>query len=48
MGTLRLLHYISRMLQSRLEDDKKGRAGAIDRKLKRRIDEKKQAHGIKQ
>ncbi len=48
MGTIRLLHHISRMLQDRLEDERKGKAGAIDRKLKRKIDEKKQAHGLKQ
>lgn len=35
-------------MQNRLDDEKKGKAGGIDRKLKRRIDEKKQAHGLKQ
>ena len=38
LGSIRLL----------LEDERKGKAGAIDRKLKRKIDEKKQAHGLKQ
>lgn len=48
MGSIRLLHHLSRMIQNQLDDDKKGKAGAIDRKLKRKIDEKKQAHGLKQ
>lgn len=48
MGTLRLLQHISKILQDRLEDEQKGKAGTIDRKLKRKIDEKKQAHGLKQ
>lgn len=48
LGAIRLLHHLSRMIQSQLDDEKKGKAGAIDRKLKRKIDEKKQAHGLKQ
>lgn len=48
MGSFRLLHHLSRMIQNQLDDEKKGKAGAIDRKLKRKIDEKKQAHGLKQ
>lgn len=48
MGAFRLLHHISRIIQNRLEDERRGKAGVIDRKLKRMIDEKKQAHGIKQ
>ncbi len=47
-GSIRLLHHLSRMLQNRLEDERKGRSSAIDRKLKRMIDEKKQANGLKQ
>lgn len=46
VGALRLLHHISRALQNRLEDEKRGRAGTIDRKLKRKINEKKQAQGL--
>ena len=41
MGSLRLLGQISRVIQNRLEDDRKGKMGAIDRKLKRIIDEKR-------
>ena len=48
MGSIRLLHYLARMLQNRLEDEQKEKASTIDRKLKRKIDEKKQAHGLKQ
>ncbi len=49
MGSLRLLQHISRIIQNRLEDERRGKGGAlIDRKLKRIIDEKKEAHGLKQ
>jgi len=48
MGSFRLLHHLARMLQNRLEDERKDKMGGIDRKLKRKIDEKKQAHGLKQ
>ncbi len=48
LGSIRLLHHLSRMIQNQLDYEKKGKAGAIDRKLKRKIDEKKQAHGLKQ
>lgn len=48
LGAIRLLHHLSRMIQNQLDYEKKGKAGAIDRKLKRKIDEKKQAHGLKQ
>ena len=47
LGAIRLLHHLSRMIQNQLDDEKKGKAGAIDRKLNRKIDEKKQAHGLK-
>ena len=48
MGSFRLLHHLARMLQNQLEDERKEKLGGIDRKLKRKIDEKKQAHGLKQ
>ncbi len=48
LGAIQLLHHLSRMIQNQLDDEKKGKAGAIDWKLKRKIDEKKQAHGLKQ
>ena len=48
MGALRLLHYISRIIQNRLEDERKSKQGMVDRKLRRKIEEKKEAHGLKQ
>ena len=48
LGSLRLLGQISRMLQNRLDEERKGKAISIDRKLKRKTNEKKQAHGLKQ
>lgn len=48
LGAIRLLHHLSRMIQNQLDGEKREKAGAIDRKLKRKIDEKKQAHGLKQ
>ena len=48
LGMLRLLQHLARLIQNRLEDDRRGKGSAIDRKLKRKIDEKKQAHGLKQ
>ena len=49
MASLRLLHHISRILQNRLEDERRGKGGAvIERKLRRQIEEKKQALGIRQ
>lgn len=48
MGSLRLLGQLSRVIQQRLEEERKGKGAAVDRKLKRIIDEKKQAHGLRQ
>ena len=48
IGSFRLLHHLACMLQNQLEDERKEKLGGIDRKLKRKIDEKKQAHGLKQ
>lgn len=47
LGSLRLLEQISRIIQNRLEDELKGKQHLVDRKLRRIIDEKKQAHGLK-
>ena len=46
-GIIRLLHHVSRIIGERMEAERKGGSSAVDRKLKRRIDEKKQAQGIK-
>lgn len=48
LGSLRLLGQISRIIQNRLDNDRKGKQHSIDRKLKIKIDEKKQSQGLKQ
>ena len=48
LGSLRILSQISRIIQNRLEDERRGKQISIDRKLKIKIDEKKQAQGLKQ
>lgn len=48
LGSLRILGHLSRMLQKRLEDERKEKGATVDRKLRRKIEEKKQAHGLKQ
>ena len=47
LGSLRLLGHISRVIQNRLEDERKGKHHSVDRKLRRKIKEKKQAQGLK-
>ncbi|MBQ3221947.1 MAG: serine/threonine protein phosphatase [Clostridia bacterium] len=46
-SAFRLFHYLGRLLQDGLEKGKSGR-GQTESKLRRAIDEKKRAHGIKQ
>lgn len=48
LGSLRILGHLSRMMQKRLEDERKEKGVTVDRKLRRKIEEKKQAHGLKQ
>lgn len=48
LASLRLLGHMARVIQNRLEDERRGRENRIDRKLRRKIEEKKQAHGLKQ
>ena len=48
LATLRLLGHMARVIQNRLEDERKSRGSSIDRKLRRKIEEKKQAQGLKQ
>lgn len=48
LGSLRLLGQISRIIQNRLEDERRGKQISIDRKLRKKIEEKKHAHGLKQ
>ena len=48
LASLRLLGHTVRIIQNRLEDERRNRQGSIDRKLRRKIEEKKQAQGLKQ
>lgn len=48
LASLRLLGHMARVIQNRLEDERRGRENSIDRKLRKKIEEKKQAHGLKQ
>ena len=48
LATLRLLGHTARIIQNRLEDERCSRQGSIDRKLRRKNEEKKQAQGLKQ
>lgn len=47
IGSLRLLRYISDMIRNRI-DDRDNKSLKVDKKLRRKIEEKKQAHGLKQ
>ena len=46
LGALRLFRHLGRTIQNATDERQKG-IGAIDRKLRRQIEEKKQAHGLK-
>lgn len=46
LASLRLFGHIARIIKNRIEDKRKG--GGTDRKLLRKIEEKKQAQGLKQ
>lgn len=48
LASLRLLGHMARIIQNHLEDERKNREHSIDRKLRKKIEEKKQAHGLKQ
>ena len=49
LGSLRLIQHLARLMQNRLDDELREKNGiAIDRKLRRQIAEKKEAHGIRQ
>lgn len=47
LGSLRLLQAISRIFQRKMEDDRRSGGAHVDRKLRRKIEEKKQAQGLK-
>ncbi len=48
LSSIRLLHHLCQVFQNKLSKKTNDNAGGIDRKLRRKIDEKKQAQGIKQ
>ena len=49
LGSLRLLGHLARLMKNRLDEEARrdGSVGLIDRKLRRQIEEKKQAHGLR-
>ena len=48
LGSIRLLHHVSRMLSNQAEEDRRVLADImVDQKLRRKIEEKKQAQGLK-
>ncbi len=47
LGSLRLLQAISRIFQRKMEDERRSGGAYVDRKLRRKIEEKKQAQGLK-
>ena len=48
VGSIRLLHHMSQMLKNQAEEDRKELTNVMtDRKLRRQIEEKKQAQGLK-
>ncbi len=47
LASVRLLSYLARMFQDRLQNNEDGQRMATDKKLRKKIEEKKQAHGLK-
>ena len=47
MAAFRLLQHLARILQNRLEDERKSKENQTDKKLRRIIDAKREAHGLK-
>ena len=47
LGALRLFRHLGRTIQNAVDERQKKGIGAIDRKLRSQIEEKKQAHGLK-
>lgn len=48
LGSIRLLMQLGRIFQNTLNDERKGKIGLVDKKLRSQIDAKKAAHGIRQ
>ena len=47
MAAFRLLQHLARIIQNRIEDERKSRENMTDKKLRRIIDAKREAHGLK-
>lgn len=47
-AVLRLLRHLTQLLQTELENERRENLALLDRKLKRKIEDKKQAHGLRQ
>ena len=47
MASFRLLSHLARMFEDRIRRNEDGQRMEIDRKLRQKIEEKKQAHGLK-
>lgn len=47
LASLRLFQQLGQLLQTRIQQERRLEQGHVDRKLKRRLDEKKQAQGIR-
>jgi len=49
LSSMRLLGYLARLVKNRLDEENRrdGEEGLVDRKLRRQIEEKKQAHGLR-
>lgn len=49
LGSLRLLGHLARIMKNRLDEENRrdGNTGLIEKKLRRQIEEKKQAHGLR-
>lgn len=47
MSSLRLLQHISNLIRKKSQEQNKRKIGQIDRKMQQKINEKKQAHGLK-
>lgn len=47
MSSLRLLQHISNLIRRKNQEQNRRKIGQIDRKMQQKINEKKQAHGLK-
>jgi TPR repeat protein len=47
MAAFRLLQYLARTIQNRIDDERKDIEHMTDKKLRRKIDAKREAHGLK-